>query len=913
MKTFLLICFFSLWSSLCPAQETDILDDNISLAIQENEETTKEITLKYMVETAIEIGHYFHTNYPGKAIETDLKPDIEKFFPNATRQELYDKESFIRNSIKFFRWGKEKIAEVKSLLLVPDTPILTYKDSEYENPDEYEYQDVGENQTLIITDIKKVISYSEDLHERKTYKIYKEKNENFDAFEEKFPGIAKLKRVYDKIEIKKLPFYGLFYDDPKTNGEGISPWIEQEYAKLHLASDHSRLDKRNQIKGVLHFKLNNEWAILAEDYEKYPEINITFNNSENIKECHLFRPTPHRAYFEDGDLITYGNNFAYPFICDVIDNKTPAIIKTQVIYSLCNLEKKCKIYDAEPTLTIKNGYGFETMLNNFITQNFNLLPYQSEEDIDIQDVSIENNELSPTGKTLRLIIDNKKDLDKPEIFIRTRDHIKFSHPKIAIDGRRISIRSDILTTEYNLEGQDVEITFSPDIIHSYRIIKTVKNSSIFDINSRTINFGLILLAILGGFILNFMPCVFPVLSLKFISLTQFGAKNEKNMRQNFALSFLGIICGFLFLATMLTGLKILGRNLGWGMQFQNPIFIITMIFAILLFIGQLQGLITFKFPNSSKLQNKKFSPSWEGFLSGLLVVLMATPCTGPYLGTTIGFALAGNISDIYAILMSVALGLSLPYLILLVSPNLSAFVPPPGPWMQKMHSFMTLMLCLTIIWLLSILKVQSSWGTVSGIIFIMAIFYLALYTYNQTLKEVEHLSGRDPKILHRSNKIIHTIFLSILTTLFIISSIIGNYGFSNHSKQVKQQTQNELDFNQIGQYVSQGYNVLIKVGADWCLTCSYNNFLVFDNITTKDIYKEYNIKIINIDWTEYKPEILEFMSEYGRRGLPFYILYNQNVPEGLVLPEILSQMEFENILQHSAFRTQIPNSEANNE
>ena len=893
MKRFVLSFLLSLWIFPCASQETP--SGNVILDLQE-EETTKKITLSDTIGTTFEIANYFNKNYPGKLIDSDLKPDIEKFFPNLSRQELYDKESFIRNSIKLYRWGKGIYEDAKSKFLVPETPILTYRDSEYENPKDYKYVDAGEDNVRVTTDIKKVISYSADRKEQENYHAHKEKMETNDKIKKLFPEFERLARIYDKIEFKKLPFYGIVYDDPKTEGEGITPWLTQEHAKIRLASDQSRLENQSQIKGIVHFKTDANWGILAENYDQYPEITVTMKNSQNLKKCSLFRPVPRRAYFADGDLIIYGNDFAYPFICTVENNEKTATIKTHITYTMCNAEKNCKPYQADLSLPLKAGLGFNTVLQNFITQTFNLLPRQEEKDITIQDVALEHNDLSPTGDTLRLIIDSNYPIDKPDIFIRTTNNIKFASPKIAIDNNRFSARFDVLSPHQSLEGQELEITFRPDKIHTFRLFKPILSASVFDINSRILNLGLILLAVLGGFILNFMPCVFPVLSLKILSLTQFGAKNEKHVKLNFLLSALGIIIGFLILAVILSAIKLLGHNLGWGMQFQNPFFLLTMIFAVLLFIAQIHGIIHFSFP----IYKAKLSLAVESFFSGLLVVLMATPCTGPYLGTTIGFALSSNISDIFAILMAVALGLSLPYLLLAAAPNLSIFIPRPGQWMNKFHHFMVFLLIITILWLLTILKAQSSFLTVLSICGLMILFYFILSIYHKSILETEHLSGRDKKLCSRAKQKLHLIFATLLSFVFVCSLITGYKGFINHKKSGNDQTTTELNLDQIGHDVAQGYNVLVKVGADWCLTCSYNNLLVFDNVTTKNIYDHYNLKVINLDWTEYKPEILEFMSEYGRRGLPFYILYNQNIPEGLVLPEILSQMEFERILNNSA-------------
>ncbi|MBR1604802.1 MAG: thioredoxin family protein [Alphaproteobacteria bacterium] len=896
MKIFFLFSLLLSLSYPCLAQED--MPNNITLALEEQDSESTPITLNNMLETAVEVGKYFQNNYPDNLIDSDLKPDIAKFFPEADTQELYDKENFIRKSIKLFRWGKEKIAAIKSKILVPDTPILTYKDSEYENPTDYDYQDVGEDQVRITTDIKKVISYSHDPKEIETYEAHLQKKQQDHTLETKYPSLARLKKAYDKIEWKKLPFYGIIYDDPKTEGEGISPWQKSGQAQVRLASDQSRLDNRSEIKGIVQFALEQGWLLLAQPYNQYPDIVVNFSHSQNIKKCQVFQPTPHRIPFKDGDLIMYFNNLAYPFICEVEDNKQPAVINADINFSLCNAQKQCENNRASLSLPILDGFGFGTVLQNFITQSFTHLPDTQETNIMIQDVSIEENPDSPSGQTLRLIIDNNNNYNNPDFFVRTPRNTLFSSPRTAIDNHRASVRMDILTSHEQLIGTPLEITIRTDNFHSYRFTKTILSSSVFDIHSRKLTLGLWLLAMLGGFILNFMPCVFPVLSLKILSLTEFGAKNQQAQKRSFILSILGILTSFLILSGILCLLKLIGHNLGWGMQFQNPLFITTMIFVILLFLAQLHGYIRLNILPLNYLSKPHASHSWNAFFSGILVVVMATPCTGPYLGTTIGFALSGTPFDIFAILMAVAIGLALPYFLLLLIPNLSVLIPHPGPWMQKLHWLMSLMLWLTVLWLLSILKAQSSFTTCIGIIGCMLIFYALLRFYNRCQNEIEKITT-NTTIRQNAKRLMLIIYGFILTFILSIALIIGYIGFSHHHQTVQKQSIKQLDFTQIGQDVSNGWNVLIKVNADWCLTCSYNNFLVFNNSSTQKLYDRYKVKIVNVDWTEYNPEILKFMSEYGRRGLPFYILYNRNIPEGIVLPELLNQMTFKKILENS--------------
>jgi len=892
IKTFLLTCFLAIYAPFCLAQDSG---GQVILDLDEQDRPSKLVTFKDMLETSVEVGKYFENNYPDNKIDEDLKPDIERFFPASTPQQLYNRESFIRKSIKIYRWGKQAIAKVKEKFLTPEPPILTYLDSEYENPQDYTYQDAGEDNVLITTDIKKVISYSPDINEKKNYEAYLKRHEDIEKMHKKYPEITDLKRLFDKLEFKKLPYYGQpGVPDPKTNGEGISPWITQNGLSTRLAVEYSRLADYRQIKGVIHFFIDKKHMMLAIPYKDFKAPTFSAAQSENLKNCSFFIPAPYRFLFADGDLSGFVNSFGIPFTCEIINNKKPAKLNVSIAASLCDAHKQCSNEQTQLSLPIFEGYGFETMMQNFINQSFIHLPDTQEKDIIIKDLSIEDNKDSPTGKTLRLIFDSSRALTSPSIFIDTEQNTEFSRPRIAIDNQRISARLDILSPDHNLVGKTATITIRLDNTHSYRLTKEILPSSIFDFNSRKLTLGMLTLAVLGGFLLNFMPCVFPVLSLKFLSFTQFGAKNKHRQTKDIYLSIGGIFIGFLGLAILLVSLKLSGQALGWGIQFQNPIFLITMIFLLLLFIAQMNGIISLNiFPPIGLKQQSSICSS---LFSGFLIVIMATPCTGPYLGTVIGFALSGTPIDILAIFTAIALGLSLPYILLLIIPALSYFIPTPGPWMQKLHTLMKILLLLTILWLMSILRAQSSWSTLIWLSVIMLIFYCALLFFSYCLAETQKQTYRNqPKL----RPIIKTIAGTILCLIFAIALIIGQSGIDKRRTQTISATSQKIDFAQIGQYVSQGYNVIVKVGADWCLTCAYNDLLVFDNFSALSLFNSFNVKIVAVDWTEYNPEILKFMSDYGRRGLPFYILYNRNIPEGMVLPEILSVLKLGQILQKS--------------
>ena len=276
-----------------------------------------------------------------------------------------------------------------------------------------------------------------------------------------------------------------------------------------------------------------------------------------------------------------------------------------------------------------------------------------------------------------------------------------------------------------------------------------------------------------------------------------------------------------------------------------------------------------------------------------MVVLMSTPCTAPYLGTTIGFALAGSPLDIFAILIAVATGISLPYFLFLAIPNISVFVPKPGPWMEKLEQWMNFLLFLTIFWLLSILWSQIGAWPVFRLSGSLLVFWTLIWFRK---KVTEHIETNEPEeeIKQGAQRIVRRFFwlLSFLLFALAVWDIRSNFVAAQNNS-----TKTQLNLPQISEEIKQGNIVLVNVGASWCLTCTYNDYIVFGNLSVKKLMNHYHIKVINIDWTNYNSEILQFMERFGRRGIPFSILFSPNIPEGMVLPEIMTEREFSEILR----------------
>lgn len=217
-----------------------------------------------------------------------------------------------------------------------------------------------------------------------------------------------------------------------------------------------------------------------------------------------------------------------PVIYKPQDVDKPLHLKAKISFVFCDDKQNCRQTVLEPELSLEPGNGYPSAFNNFIIQNFNYLPLAESDDLTVDKVIADDDEHS-----LRIIMTNKGIAAKPDIFVSTNDNIRFSRPRIAIDGDRMIARLDVLDKNVKLAEREIELTVALDEYTALRNRYEVSAASVLDFMGDKLSLGMILLAVLGGFILNFMPCVFPVLSLKLLSVTGFGAQRESAVKRAF--------------------------------------------------------------------------------------------------------------------------------------------------------------------------------------------------------------------------------------------------------------------------------------------------------------------------------------------------------------------------------------------
>ena len=666
----------------------------------EEKPQSRPVSLEETVTRFLDSAKYFEQKYPGELIDGDIHEDIARHHPEFTPQEVYDYQQYLRGGMKVYRYISGLIDKYKQALITPEEPPLVADDSEYDlsSPD-FDYIDA--DGTVVVQDFKKIISYSQNPREIKAYRA---KFASEGAKTGKMKDFEELGHIFSRLELKKILFYDIFYDNPLTGNRGIGKWQTKDDFKIRLITVQSGVNEKQKTEGLLHLLIPDGYFITAVDSAQYMKPEIRFDNSENLKKAEYTLPLPARLAGSREDWTVYVGETAVPFTAEAADPSRSMTLRADVKLNLCRSKGQCETVRLTPELQLQPGHTRDSSVATYVRMMSGFLRPQQQSELKIGSFSLK--EMQTGGQVLTLTVDSPETIESFNIFVGNDAGLAFERPRVRIDGSRATVRLLPLDDKSDAEGKEFEITIEANRKYVLRQTLSPVRGNAPEPDRRNLLTAMFAAAVIGGLLLNFMPCVFPVLSLKLLSLTKFGARNVSSVRRSFAFTLLGIWLSFALLAVMLAGLKQLGENVGWGMQFQNPWFVSLIFFAVLLFVAQIWGIVEIRVPRfvsrTTDSENRLLH-----FLTGIFAVLMATPCTAPYLGTAIGFALAGNYVDIFVILGGVALGLSLPYLLLWLFPGLALILPPPGGWMKNVSRFMLFMLMLTLFWLLHIAASQS--------------------------------------------------------------------------------------------------------------------------------------------------------------------------------------------------------------
>src|SRR5215472_4207705 len=395
----------------------------------------------------------------------------------------------------------------------------------------------------------------------------------------------------------------------------------------------------------------------------------------------------------------------------------------------------------------------------------------------------------------------------------------------------------------------------------------------------------LLFGFVGGIILNLMPCVLPVISLKIFGfIQQAGQSRQKIFRSGIAFTF-GIFTWFIALGLLLIALKGAGRDVTWGgFQFTNAYFVLALSVIVLVFALNLFGVFEISLPQSltrGLLSTTERKDDVGSFFQGVFATVLATPCTAPFLGTALGFAFSQSPVVILAMFVAIAAGMSAPYLLLSAQPAWLRFLPRPGPWMLHVKQFMGFLLLATLLFLLYVVGAQRGLeGAIWASCFLLVIS-VACWMKGAFLVPTA-------SVFKRSVVVVLMLVLVLISGIYFIGGKFRSTNLASTNSQLRGDWQ-AFTPERLQTELEQGRFVFVDFTAAWCLTCKFNEANVLESAEVREAFQRHGIVKLRADWTNGDPVITKLLQHFGRPGVPLYVLYPGKNEEPIVFPELLTK------------------------
>ena len=564
-------------------------------------------------------------------------------------------------------------------------------------------------------------------------------------------------------------------------------------------------------------------------------ITIEFNDTSIEEKLKVLFPFPEK--FTDHGVSTIGYEGQVIFPVRIQKNEIDKINeKINLDYLVCK----------DICIPISETKNLKLNLRNVVQSDAFMESYKTVPKKNLNYFNIGENIISSEKISIKII--NKDEFENIELFAYSEDtNLKVKKLKSSFE----------VFLDNNIESLNGPIDFSFSNGNVYEEIS-------FDFNKKSIQTPIIyfiILAFLGGLILNFMPCVLPILSLKLYSFLSLAKDDDNKIRFDCSLTIAGIVTSFLVLAITVIFLKTFGETVGWGFHFQNQFFLMFILVLMLIFSLNLLGFFEIILPQNAlyKINNFLNTNSKSGhYFSGVFATLLATPCSAPFLGTAVGFSMGSSNQNIVIIFLSIALGFSFPYLCFIIIPKIVKLLPRPGKWMNNLKYFLGLLMLLSFVWISNLFKIN----------FLLIFLFTSLILIFTCLK-------------NKSKFTMITSLLFVITNIFFFSEKMNL-----HKNKLIWEDYNDKSLES---YLNENRFVLVDVTADWCVTCQFNKITTLNTKKLVDFLIKHEVLVIRADWTNKDKDIFDFIKRYNRYGIPVNIVYGPKNKEGILLPEILSK------------------------
>ncbi|MEX2951861.1 protein-disulfide reductase DsbD family protein [Serratia fonticola] len=639
-----------------------------------------------------------------------------------------------------------------------------------------------------------------------------------------------------------------------------SGWLQSpqnDHAQVRLRADTSNGDETRVLLAV---ELEKGWKT----YWRSPGeggIAPAITWQGNPPPATWFWPTPQR--FDVAGISTQGyqQRVTLPI---VFKGAVPQQLEGRLTLSTCS------------NVCILTDYPFKLDLTTPADPKFNHDFAQAMGQVPIASGLVDSLRAGYRNGELQISAERTAGWQQPELFFDTLAGADLGKPTVSSDGESLQARVPVSDgwgdAAPDLLGKQLRLVISDGGIAQEATLTIGGPLAL----PSTVAFPLwqaVLMALAGGFILNLMPCVLPVLGMKLGSILQVEQRDRRSVRWQFLASSLGIVVSFMALALLMTLLRLSNHALGWGIQFQNPWFIGFMVLVTLLFSANLFGL--FHLQLSSSLNTKLATHNGRGlsghFWQGAFATLLATPCSAPFLGTAVAFALAAPLPVLWGMFVALGIGMSLPWLLIAAWPALALRLPRPGRWMNGMRLALGLLMLVSSLWLLSLMTNHIG---VKPTLIVGAILLLGLL-----LAVWQRLGARPAGIATASVLVVGGLAL-------LVGSLTANQWRQPLHDNIAWQPLSE---QAIVQALADNKRVFVDVTADWCVTCKANKYNVLLRDEVQKALSADDVVALRGDWSRPSESISTFLQQRGSVAVPFNQIYGPGSPDGEVLSPLLTR------------------------
>jgi thiol:disulfide interchange protein DsbD len=500
---------------------------------------------------------------------------------------------------------------------------------------------------------------------------------------------------------------------------------------------------------------------------------------------------------------------------------------------------------------------------------------------------------SRIGAELRLLVTSKALVNYPviEVFPVPPGNVVVGHPKSELSGDKITFHIPIETDDKNVSSLGGIVVFGQNENGADRNAWSLSSSNVEPGGTESLAatradiLHFLFFGFLGGLILNLMPCVLPVISLKIFGFIQHAGQDRRKIFRSGLAFIAGIFVWFIGLAIVLIALKTAGHEITWAVQFTNPYFVLGMSVVVLAFALNMFGVFEITLPQGATRGLLAWTAG-EGdagsFFQGVFATVLATPCTAPFLGTALGFAFTQSSVIIFLMFLAIAAGMSAPYLLLSAQPAWLRFLPKPGAWMERVKQLMGFFLLATLVFLLYVLGSERGLDAVIWSCGFLLCVSIACWMKGAFLVPTASATTR---------------VISVVLVLVLV--IGGGFYFIGEKFRASRLTASAAPSDgdwqaftpeRLQSELAQGRTVFVDFTAAWCLTCKFNEATVLESGDVREAFQRGGIVKMKADWTNADPVITKILKQFGRPGVPLYVLYpSDKSQEPFVFPELLTK------------------------